>query len=82
MRARSAPQYLTSGSKYHCQPPIQPIDLAVLDVVLPDLGGFALCRERDLPVTFLTAHDAEAERMANRLSGKPRFGGPFFWRLQ
>ncbi|RDZ27861.1 two-component system response regulator CreB [Lysobacter silvisoli] len=45
----------------------QPYDLAVLDVGLPDIGGFALCRElrreRDLPVIFLTAHDAEAERI-------------------
>ncbi|MGO4220912.1 two-component system response regulator CreB [Lysobacter sp. TAF61] len=42
-------------------------DLAVLDVGLPDIGGFALCRElrrgRDLPVIFLTAHNAEAERI-------------------
>ena len=47
-------------------------DLAVLDVGLPDIGGFALCRElrrigaahgQDLPVIFLTAHDAEAERI-------------------
>ncbi|MFC5570736.1 two-component system response regulator CreB [Lysobacter yangpyeongensis] len=42
-------------------------DLAILDVGLPDIGGFALCRElrrgRDLPVIFLTAHDAEAERI-------------------
>ena len=47
-------------------------DLAVLDVGLPDIGGFALCRElrrlaaaagHDLPVIFLTAHDAEAERI-------------------
>lgn len=42
-------------------------DLAVLDVGLPDIGGFALCRElrreRDLPVIFLTAHDAEADRI-------------------
>ena len=42
-------------------------DLAILDVGLPDIGGFALCRElrreRDLPVIFLTARDAEADRL-------------------
>jgi len=42
-------------------------DLAVLDIGLPDIGGFALCRElrreRDLPVIFLTAHSAEADRV-------------------
>jgi len=45
----------------------QHFDLAVLDVGLPDIGGFALCRqlrrERDLPVIFLTAQDAEADRI-------------------
>jgi two-component system catabolic regulation response regulator CreB len=45
----------------------QEFDLAVLDVGLPDIGGFALCRElrrgRDLPVIFLTAQDAEADRI-------------------
>ncbi|MGV8932373.1 MAG: two-component system response regulator CreB [Luteimonas sp.] len=43
------------------------IDLAILDVGLPDIGGFALCRElrrqRDLPVIFLTARDAEMDRV-------------------
>lgn len=42
-------------------------DLAILDVGLPDIGGFALCRElrrgRDLPVIFLTAQAAEADRI-------------------
>ncbi|MCD9027602.1 two-component system response regulator CreB [Luteimonas sp. BDR2-5] len=42
-------------------------DLAILDVGLPDLGGFALCRElrarAPLPVIFLTAQDAEADRV-------------------
>ncbi|WP_425606352.1 two-component system response regulator CreB [Lysobacter yananisis] len=44
-----------------------PFDLAVLDIGLPDIGGFALCRElrrgRDLPVIFLTAQNAEADRI-------------------
>jgi len=42
-------------------------DLAILDVGLPDLSGFALCRElrrlRDLPVIFLTAHVGEVDRV-------------------
>lgn len=45
----------------------QAFDLAVLDVGLPDIGGFALCRElrrgRELPVIFLTAQGAEADRI-------------------
>ncbi|MFY2765238.1 two-component system response regulator CreB [Arenimonas sp. MALMAid1274] len=44
-----------------------PFDLAILDVGLPDTDGFTLCRELrrrgDLPVIFLTARDAEAERV-------------------
>lgn len=42
-------------------------DVAILDVGLPDMGGFALCREllrvRPLPVIFLTAQAAEADRV-------------------
>ena len=45
----------------------QAFDLAILDVGLPDLGGFALCRKlregRDLPVIFLTARQDEADRI-------------------
>lgn len=45
----------------------QAFDLAILDVGLPDLGGFALCRRlrehRDLPVIFLTARQDEADRI-------------------
>ena len=42
-------------------------DLAVLDVGLPDINGFALCRElrqgRELLVIFLTAQGNEADRL-------------------
>jgi len=42
-------------------------DLAIVDVGLPDIDGFALCRdlrrERALPVIFLTAHGSEVERV-------------------
>ena len=42
-------------------------DLAILDVGLPDISGFALCselrRRAPLPVIFLTAQAAESERV-------------------
>lgn len=42
-------------------------DLAILDVGLPDVSGFALCAElrrtAPLPVIFLTAQAAESERV-------------------
>ena len=45
----------------------QTIDLAVLDVMLPDMNGFSLCREiRKLhcyPVIMLTAKDAEIDKI-------------------
>ena len=44
----------------------EPLDLALLDVNLPDGSGFDLCRKfkaakPDLPVIFLTANDLEAD---------------------
>jgi two-component system OmpR family response regulator len=43
-------------------------DLVVLDVMLPDLDGFEVCRRMrsdglDIPVIFLTARDATEERL-------------------
>jgi two-component system OmpR family response regulator len=43
-------------------------DIVVLDVMLPDLHGFEVCRrmradQNDLPVLFLTARDAPADRL-------------------
>lgn len=57
---------LTAGDALQ-QAAAQSFDLAILDVGLPDLGGFALCRrlreQRDLPVIFLTARHDEADRI-------------------
>ncbi|WP_119717757.1 two-component system response regulator CreB [Cognatilysobacter tabacisoli] len=60
----------------------QRFDLAILDVGLPDIGGFALCRElrrtRDLPVIFLTAQNAEADRLLGLEIGADDYvGKPF-----
>ena len=45
----------------------QPLGLAILDVMLPDIDGFALCRElrsgSDLPILFLSARSAEEDRL-------------------
>lgn len=44
-----------------------PVDLMVLDVGLPDLGGLEVCRavrrESDLPILFLTARGEEIDRV-------------------
>jgi two-component system, OmpR family, response regulator len=54
-------------------PKVRP-DLIVLDVMLPDLDGFAVTRRlrergRDVPVLFLTAKDDVADRVAGLTVG-------------
>ena len=49
-------------------------DLLLLDVMMPRLGGYAVCREvrRDdanLPIIFLTARDADADELLGLSSG-------------
>jgi two-component system OmpR family response regulator len=49
-------------------------DLVVLDVMLPDVDGFAFCRDlraggRDVPVVFLTAKDATEDTLAGLAAG-------------
>jgi two-component system, OmpR family, response regulator len=46
----------------------QPVDLAILDVMLPDLDGFEICQQlrsagHDFPIVFLTARDATEDRV-------------------
>ena len=48
-------------------------DIALMDVNLPDMGGFELCRElknkKNIPVIFLTCRDLEADELNGFSSG-------------
>lgn len=51
----------------------EPIDLAILDVMLPDIDGFALCRKirekHNFPVIMLTAKDEEVDKITGLTLG-------------
>jgi DNA-binding response OmpR family regulator len=52
----------------------EPYDLVILDVMLPDIDGFAVCRRlrssgRNMPVLMLTALDSIEDRVAGLDSG-------------
>lgn len=50
-----------------------PLDLAILDVMLPDINGFALCQkireQYTYPVIMLTAKDAETDKITGLTLG-------------
>ncbi len=57
-------------------------DLIVLDVMLPDIDGFEVCRrlrseQVTTPVLFLTARDATADKLAGLASGDDYVTKPF-----
>jgi two-component system OmpR family response regulator len=57
-------------------------DLMVLDVMLPDIDGFEVCRRLRLesistPVLFLTARDATVDKLAGLASGDDYVTKPF-----
>lgn len=60
----------------------QPIDLILLDVMMPDEDGFEVCQKirknSDIPIIFLTAKDANADKVRGlRLGGDDYMVKPF-----
>lgn len=55
-------------------------DLIFLDIVMPDMDGFATCRElkintdtKDIPVIFVSSKDQEAERVWEQMQGSKAY---------
>ncbi len=62
-----APLWKTTGGDALAALAQQPVTLVVLDVGLPDMSGFDVCREMQrrgrVPVIFLTARSAEVDKI-------------------
>lgn len=61
------PEHCLLGNEALAKLAQQPFDLMILDVGLPDINGFEVCKqvrqESDLPIIFLTARDHEIDRV-------------------
>lgn len=59
--------WVTLGSAALEQQRLQPADLIILDIGLPDISGFETCRQlrrfSEVPVMFLSARDGEIDRV-------------------
>jgi two-component system catabolic regulation response regulator CreB len=66
-----APLWRTTGREALAVLVQQPVVLVVLDIGLPDMSGFDVCREirrhSAVPVIFLTARSAEVDRIVGLL---------------
>jgi two-component system catabolic regulation response regulator CreB len=62
-----APYVCATGAEAINRAKSEPFALVVLDVGLPDMTGFEVCRQlraaRDVPVIFLTARNSEVDRV-------------------
>lgn len=77
-----APQWLRTGHEALAQVEADPPALVVLDIGLPDMSGFDVCRgiraRAALPVIFLTARDSEIDKVVGlELGGDDYMVKPF-----
>lgn len=70
----------TSGEQAVTIAKTQHPDIIFMDVIMPDMDGFAACREitndaatKDIPVVFVTSKNQKADRMWAQLQGGKAF---------
>ena len=58
------------------------LDLAILDVMLPDVDGFVICRKirerHHFPILMLTAKEEEIDKITRTIIS-PSLSGPWSW---
>jgi two-component system response regulator VanR len=65
-------KFHTAGDALECVRTVN-LDLAILDIMLPDMDGFTLCRkireQYNYPIIMLTAKDAETDKISGLTLG-------------